>query len=192
MTADIDPPGSVFTFTGQGTALNLEGIAVGLFADSAGVYHGFLHNPSGQTTIIDVPGAGVGPSQGTFLLSIDDFAVSTGYFIASDNTQHGFIRYSNGQYAKFDAPSGVAAQNEPATEPQGVNLLSAATGQTFDRNGTAHGFIRGPLGRMTSFDAPGAGVTDGAGTFPLQVNLEGTVTGSWMDAAGLNHGFVRP
>jgi hypothetical protein len=43
-------------------------------------------------TMIDVPGAGTGPHQGTFPSDVNPAGAITGYYIDADGVYHGFLR----------------------------------------------------------------------------------------------------
>jgi len=46
----------------------------------------------GTMTMIDVPGAGTGPHQGTFPSDVNPAGAITGYYIDADGVYHGFLR----------------------------------------------------------------------------------------------------
>ena len=91
----FDAPGAVATpGTYQGTDLygvNLWGAIVGSYTDAKDVSHGFLLNPDGTFTKIDVPGAGTSPLQGTIPLSINLEGAITGVYFDANGAGHGFV-----------------------------------------------------------------------------------------------------
>jgi hypothetical protein len=70
--------------------LNSAGVVVGSYLDENAVSHSFRRTPDGTLTIIDFPGAGTGPFDGTYASSINAAGVITGaYSVAGAN--HGFL-----------------------------------------------------------------------------------------------------
>ena len=84
----------------------------------------------------DVPGAGTGPSQGTFPASINGRGEITGGYADANNAGHGFIKASDGIFTTFDAPGAKA------TFPSSINDDSEITGAYTDANRVVHGFLR--------------------------------------------------
>lgn len=72
--------------------LNLEGAITGSFADSNNVAHGFLRYQNGAIATFDAPGAGTGPSQGTFPLLNNIEGAISGYDVDGNGVSHGFVR----------------------------------------------------------------------------------------------------
>jgi hypothetical protein len=56
------------------------------------VAHGFLRHRSGAITTFDDPGAGNGPSQGTFPLLNNTEGAISGYDVDGNGVLHGFVR----------------------------------------------------------------------------------------------------
>jgi len=95
------------------TAMNDSGTTVGIYADSAGVYHGFIRNSSGGIAVIDVPGAstvpaavpcGTGLIAGTVISGINDLGEISGHFWDTSNNEHGFLRDTHGTFTQIDVP----------------------------------------------------------------------------------------
>lgn len=95
------------------TAMNDAGTTVGLYSDSAGVYHGFIRNAEGGIAVIDVPGASTVPAAapcsaglvaGTVINGINDLGEISGHFWDTSNNEHGFLRNSNGTFTQIDVP----------------------------------------------------------------------------------------
>jgi hypothetical protein len=97
--ARIDVPGAGTgeTTCGCGPAgtypnwINSAGVITGSMWDSNSVSHGFLRTPDGRITIIDVPGAGTAPGQGTTAYSINDLGAITGPYTDANGITHGFL-----------------------------------------------------------------------------------------------------
>ena len=172
----------------QGASINTAGAISGQYVDTSGVFHGFLRSRDGSITAFDAPGAGTGPSQGTFATFADGInpegAIAGGYADAS-NVFHGFVRASDGTFTTFDPPGSVFTNNS------GINPVGTVTSWYTVASGLSHGYVRAPDGTFTIFDAPGAGTGSGQGTFPENINTEGAITGQYVDASGVNHGFLR-
>lgn len=194
--ANISPVGD---YLYQGT--NLAGIPPGLnvwgavtsgFLDEGNVYHGYLRSPDGAFTTFDVPGAGQGPTQGTFPIGLNDSGLITGYYLDSNNVFHGFLRSTFGRFTEFDAPGADTTDAYFGTQPSGLNNLGEVTGSYLDASGVWHGFLLSPNGKFTTFDVPGADLTPGDfnGTFPSRINLNGSIVGSYVDVNDVYHGFV--
>src|SRR2546422_1050789 len=80
---------------GTGTfpySINDGGQVAGTYVDSAGVWHGFLRDATGNYTILDAPNAGTGINQGTFAKLINANGQIAGYYADANTVYHGFIR----------------------------------------------------------------------------------------------------
>jgi hypothetical protein len=79
----------------QGTAalsINTAGDVAGVYADTKGVYHGFLRTAKGAMLYpINAPGFGTSPMQGTAAISINDRGYVVGAFADTNEAVHGFI-----------------------------------------------------------------------------------------------------
>ena len=142
--------------------------------------------PSPAPTIVtfDVPGAGTGPFQGTFVVAITPSGEAVGYYIDGSYGAHSFVRAKNGTFTTFDVPGSVA------TLALSINPERAVTGVYEDsRTFAARGFVRDANGTFTIFDAPLAG--GGDGTQAANINPGGTIAGWFSDANQVRHGFVR-
>ena len=64
----------------------------GFVGDSSDVFHGYLRDADGTSTMFDVPGAGTGQFQGTAPLNINSTGVIAGYWTDASNVNHGFVR----------------------------------------------------------------------------------------------------
>lgn len=133
-------------------------------------------------TSFDAPGAGTGPAQGTFALSINLQGDIAGYFVAPNGVAHGFVRSAHGSLVTFDAPGAVQGTFAVAN-----NLAGEATGYSLDASFVAHGFLRRGDGSFVTFDAPDAA----QGTFPNDVGVNGRIVGYTLDANLGLHGFLR-
>ena len=65
------------TGTSAGIGLNPEGALAGAIIDDNNVLHGYFRKPDGTFVVINAPGAGTGPGQGT-----DTDGVSASYFVS--------------------------------------------------------------------------------------------------------------
>jgi N-acetylneuraminic acid mutarotase len=172
--------------------INASGEVAGMYIDSNGLRHGFVHQAHGTVTTFEAPAAGSGQSQGTIPLSINTSGVVTGFYIDAQNAVHGFVRSATGAINSFDAPGAGSARNR-GTTPVSINAAGTIVGDFTDDNAVFHGFIRAANGSFTVFNAPGAGSNahSDEGTVPFAINAAGTVTGYYKGATGGAHGFVR-
>jgi hypothetical protein len=185
--AGIPGPYPQGTFLFNPSVINTEGAITGYYTDAGNLNHGFVRAHNGTITMFDVSGAGTGPGQGTFALSINPNGAITGEYADSSDVNHGFLRDRNGTITSpIDAP-GAGTGAFQGTFPQGINPEGAITGFSVDSSNVFHGFLRAKNGTITVFDAPGAGI----GTIPTSINTEGAITGEYVDSSDVNHGFVR-
>jgi hypothetical protein len=209
------PDGAFETWTGPGAceaspstgcygsaafSINIFGTIAGGFGDNSGNFtnHGLVRSREGKLTSFEVPGAGIGPYQGTgspgSSVPVNQFGAIAGYYIDASNVVHGYLRSPWGEFTTFDVPNegsqGIGCYNDCSV---GLNDWGAITGYYLDANNVYHGFVRDPWGKVTSFDAPGANTSPGSysGTFPVSINDEGAITGYYLDANNVNHAFLR-
>jgi predicted membrane protein len=142
---------------------------------------------AGTIISFDAPGAGTGPAQGTFSLSINSAGTITGNYIDAKNVFHGFVRTADGTITSFDAPD-AGTSSFQGTLPVAISLTGVITGSYADASSLTHGFVRAINGTITPFDAPGAGPF---GTLPSSISPEDVVTGTFADANFVTHGFLR-
>jgi hypothetical protein len=175
-------PSNLNQGTPQGTfatadALSPAGALAGAWWDPNYVQHGFVRNPDGSITKIDVSGA-----SGLNTTGISSTGVVLGYYTDA-NGLHGFIRATNGTITTFDALG-------MATLPFGINAQGTITGNYFDTNGVQHGFVRNKDGSITTVDAPNAGTSAGQGTVFFGINQAGSLAGYYVDPNNVFHGVV--
>jgi uncharacterized membrane protein len=153
------PDGRIATFDdGAVTDINNRGQVVGQTLDAAGQTIGFLRDPDGKLTIIDLPGrAEVGE-----VLALNDRGQVAGLWedraetpTVEPGTHHGFV-WDRGRLAKFDVPGSLG------TGALGINNAGQITGAYDDTAGRHHGFVL-RRGHYTTIDAPGRTVTDAWG-----------------------------
>lgn len=171
----------------QAGSINAAGVISGQFVDSSDVFHGFVRTPDGSITTFDVPGAGMGPGQGTFLVFNDGISLS-GAVVGGYGDANGFkdfIRTPDGAFTTFD-PDGSTFPDTAGINSQGVTM-----GFYAGDSGSYHGFVRSADGDIASFDVTGAGSATGQGTEPENINTAGDITGNYVDGGGANHGFLR-
>jgi hypothetical protein len=152
------------------------------------VWRSYVRAADGIVTEYDAPGAGTGPTQGTFPCVADCLSTSgatAGGYIDATNVRHGFIRSKHGDITAFDPPGSTF------TNPGGINNQGEAMGNFADANGVSHGFLRDKQGRFTDIDVPGAGTGSGQGTLAESIVDSGAVVGFYIDAENVGHGFTR-
>lgn len=195
-------PGSCTSGTSAGcygseaTYVDLVGTSVGNFEDNSGnfVAHGLLRGPGGKLSTFDVPGAGIGPYQGTGCpgcnMGVNFSGAIAGSFTDENNVFHGFLRSPEGKFTTFDA-TGAGAGAYQGTGcfsdcPVGLNDWGAVTGSYWDTNYVQHGFLRSPGGAFVTVDPSGS-----VGTQPESINDSGAIAGYYVDANNVYHGFIR-
>jgi hypothetical protein len=174
-----------FGFPALGTSsdgINQSGAVVGSYEDPFVVEtHGFVRQPSGTITSIDVQGIALRPFTGTEVLSISLTGETTGDWHAEDGVIHGFVRTRGGAITSFDAPGARS------TLGKSINQFGSVAGVYIDQNSVSHGFVRNSDGSFITLDAPGAGI----GTVAVGINRSGAVAGFYVDPGFVYHGFVR-
>jgi uncharacterized membrane protein len=146
-----------------------------------GTAHGFVRQPDGRITTIDLP-----RFDNTAVTDINDRGQVAGQTLDAAGQAVGFLRDPDGRVTIIDL-SGRAEVGELLA----LNDRGQVVGYWDDRYqtptiepGTRHGFVW-DRGRLTKFDVPGSLATGALG-----INNAGHITGSYDDAAGRHHGFV--
>ncbi len=202
---------TTFSVTGAGTGMyqgtlatciNAGGTISGLYADSAGMLHGFVRAAGGSILTFDAPGAGTAASQGTIPLSINTAGTITGTYLDANSASHGFVRTSSGTITTFNA-SGAGTTIWRGTVPTSINDAGQivgfyTTGAWTTDNTVYYGFLRSADGTsITSIIEPNAGtIVDPdtgrkQGTSAYAINASGEIAGSYTDSNMNRHGFVR-
>jgi hypothetical protein len=177
--ARFDAPGA----RGETTPLGIDnlGHVVGTYtdADADATYHGFLRDPHGRITTIDIPGA-----KATVASRINDRGqivgryYQTAPFRAPDARPRGFL-LDHGHLTRIDVPGAVS------TQAVGIDNHGRVVGEYQDDAGAFHGFLRDERGGFTTIDLPGA-----AGTSLVDINDAGQVLGGYLDPAGGFRNFL--
>jgi probable HAF family extracellular repeat protein len=154
---------------------------VGNYIDAAGAYHGFLREPSGRFTTIDVPGAmATQPetinNRGQI---VGSYSTTAAQLQAPNGKPRGFL-LERGRFTRIDVPGAVQ------TQAKGINERAQVVGEYLDAAGKFHGFLW-QKGRFTTIDLPGA-----AATSPTDINDLGEILGVYTDPgdAVTLHGFL--
>jgi YD repeat-containing protein len=148
-------------------------------ADVDATYHGFLRDPGGRITTIDVPGA-----RATVASRINDRGqvvgryYQTAPFLGPDARPRGFL-LERGQLTGIDVPGAAS------TQVAGIDNRGRMVGEYRDDAGAVHGFLRDEQGGFTTIDLPGA-----VGTSLVAINDGGQVLGGYLDPAGGFHNFL--
>jgi hypothetical protein len=168
----------------DGLDINDKGVATGDYADSNGLWHGFIRARDGSLTIFDEPDAGVGPDLGTFAGATDIHGDTIGPYVDENGILHGYIRHVNGAFDPLDVAGALD------TIPFNENAKGWVVGLYDHADEVTHGFIRKPDGKIIAVDAPDAGTGPGQGTVVQTINKHGVATGNYIDANNVSHGFV--
>ena len=171
----FDVPGATTKTVVGGS--NDRGQLVGGYTDARGE-HGFLRDPRGRITRIDVPGA-----RSTSAAKINDrgqlvgFYTQTGVLDDPNSQRRGYL-LDHGRFVRIDFPDAVD------TQTLGINNRGQVAGQYVDAAGGFHGFVW-ERGRYTTVDAPGA-----VGTFVTDINDRGQLLGGRGEPDGTVREFV--
>ena len=130
-TGFLSDDGKITSFSIPGStslypvSINNSDFVAGEYQDLAGVFHGFVRDPKGNISTVDVPGASTTANFGTNLLGINNFGWVSGHFTDGSGGEHGFIGVPNGHSWKFfqiDVPGATA------TSGGGLNDFGAIVG----------------------------------------------------------------
>jgi uncharacterized membrane protein len=185
----------VFNFPGTNTqtypgGINPRGEIVGTWINYDGPYlsqaHGFLRQPDGTLTSIDVGGPDF---PDTSIDAINAEGRSVGFydnFNVAGKEGHAFLREADGSITVFDV------LNASFTVPQAINDKGQIAGEYVISNLdpiVQRAFLRDRDGTITTFDVPSAVP---GGTNVVALDSKGDITGFYEDPAKLNwRGFVR-
>ena len=136
----------------QAVGINNAGLVVGFYADSMGVFHGYLFNGTTAMTL-DHPSA-----MGTQAFGINNHGEIVGDYTDSMGVMQGFV-YQGGVFHTVDAPKGVAG----STVINGVNDLGQLVGFYTDANDNVIGFVATPTPESGSLALLGSGLLVGLG-----------------------------
>jgi uncharacterized membrane protein len=167
----------IYLFDGPPPSINPLGVIVGTayIYDPNYTENGFLREPNGTITTVDVPG-----STYTEVLAINAGGIIIGDYGTPTAIYLGFFRSPDGNFNTFDIP-GVVIDDIPTC----INPAGAIAGEYSDANDVTHGFVRSPNGTIGTFEAPGSAFLQ-----VYAIDPAGTVTGYWA-TTGIFHGFLR-
>ena len=153
-----------------------------------------INRPPGSNLItFDAPGAGGGPFEGTFALTINSTNDVTGSYLDAGNVAHGLIRTSNGTITEFDAPGAGKASGQ-GTFAISINDGRSIAGFYTDNQQENHSFVRDPSGVITTFDPPGTthACNGRTGSAATGINASGVITGTYCSNVDpFQLGYVR-
>ena len=125
-------------------AINPAGAIAGQYVDTSGVFHGFLRSPDGAITPFDIPGAGTGVGQGSFVTfgaGITPTGAIAGGIADANCTFHSAVRAKDGSFTLYDVP-GAGTGPSQGTDEAGINPAVTSTGFYIDASNAFHGFRR--------------------------------------------------
>ena len=167
----FDPPGSVRTIA---YSIN-SGAITGYYADSSGVYHGFLRTRWGKFRTFDPAG-----SITTYAQSINKGLVA-GSYEDSAGAFHGFVRAADGTITTFDPANSIY------TAANSINNKGTIVGyyrSSIDEN--VHGYFRTADGTITTFDPTGS-----YDTTIVSIDNTGRITGNYLTQNSYDTGLLR-
>ena len=163
-TFDAHGAGTGSTYS---SSINPAGEIVGGYTDTDNVSHGFIRAPNGKITTFDVPGAGVGAGEGTFVNNNNPAGEVAGFYADANGVDHGFVRSPLGVFTTFDAPGAVddgcgaiIGIGGCGTIVTGLNPGGMVTGFYFDARDVAHGFLGVPGYDFGARDLAAVGMPD--------------------------------
>ena len=176
----IDVPDSTGTTP---NFINVEGVVVGTYLDSAGTSHGFILDRGAYTTV-NYPGA-----SGSGLSSINDLGELSGFYCSdaacdTSATFHSFVRNRNGAFTTFDPP-GATGSETSVVSLVGVVAGSYDTAPEPTCTTQCLGYLLA-YGHYTTIQYPGSSFTFAGGA-----NIWNTVVGIYTDSAGNGHGYIE-
>jgi uncharacterized membrane protein len=162
------------------------GVAIGQ-DPPPGSIHGFIRQPDGRTTTIDLPARFNGTTvTDTAVTDVNNRGQVVGQYTDPDGNRRGFLREANGRITPV-APrlvvDKVLTLNDRG-QVAGAYSDPGTAGQVPIPANTLHGFVWSQ-GRLTRLDVPRS-----VATLPLGINNAGHVTGTYADGNGRKHGFL--
>jgi probable HAF family extracellular repeat protein len=151
----VDFPGSTFTVV---TGINIPGLAVGFYDDTAGTQHGFTFDGSNYSTL-DYPGSLL-----TDAFKINNAGTIVGAFVDASGGTHGFS-YQSGQWRQIDFPGASD------TEAYGINAAGDIVGVYDEYQPVTHAFLL-RNGQYQRIDTP-----FGTQANAFAINDVGSITG---------------
>jgi hypothetical protein len=137
-TTNVFISGSTNTFVYQTNDL---GFAAGFYQDTNSGDHGFVRDPKGNISTVDVPGASTTANKGTFVEGINNFGLVSGHFYDNSGNEHGFVGVPNGsswEFFQIDVPGATQ------TSGGGLNDFGAVVGHYVTSGGQQMGYIAYP------------------------------------------------
>jgi uncharacterized membrane protein len=147
-----------------------------------GTVHGFIRQPNGRITTIDLPSQ----FDNTAVTDINNRGQVAGQTLDTDGRGIGFLRDPRRRIRIIRLPGRASVGDTLALNDRGqvVGYWDDRSDTPAKEPGSQHGFVWDD-GRTIRFDVPRS-LSTGA----LGINNAGQVTGSYDDAAGRHHGFV--
>jgi hypothetical protein len=145
---DRDGRFTKINFPGGNTAalgINDRRQVVGAYGDRKG----YIRDPDGDTTVIEVPGA-----KSTVVFSINNHGEMVGEYDDANNVRHGFFRDAHGTFRIVDVPGATQ------TELLGINNEEEIIGSYNDSRSEQHAFLMSPTGVLTIIAEAGADYTE--------------------------------
>lgn len=147
------PNGTFTTFNFPGNVeapnnnaiINDLGVVAGTFGTISGdVGTGYQRTPDGKITVYEVPGAGSGNGEGTFVTAQNVLGAVTGNMNPASDVQYNFVRDAFGKTTVFAVPGQILSPGCFCSSGESINALGVVAGWWLDENYVAHGFVRLP------------------------------------------------
>jgi hypothetical protein len=171
------------SFPAMANLLGINGAmnAVGFYADSNGLSHGFAYNvTTGVYTAVTISGAKQVAATG-----INASNLIAGFYVDGAQVTHAFLASLSG-----GAPIRFTVPGAQVTQFFGVNDSGEAVG-SYTLDGVIHGLLYNPAnGLWQTLDYPNAVEAPGSGTVINGLNNKGQAVGFYNDAAGNTHGML--
>lgn len=166
-------PGASQTYVAE---INNEGVMVGQYRDSSGVYHGYILKGNNLVTLDHPNGTNTSVSG----INFNGAIAVVGYYTNSSGNSVAF-RYKpdTKQFADIQPPEGAAS-----LYTGGINDQGWIVGGYVDASGVNHGFLlRGK--KYTTLDVP-----DATATYAYGINNKGNITLTWVDSKDAYEGAL--
>jgi len=147
----------------------------GTYLDANSVAHGFIRNPAGTFTTVNITGASTSANGGTAIEAVDAAGNAGGAYVDSNMAVHSFLRTAAGTTVPCTvsgAGTGTLQGVIPFTFPMHFDTAGDLFGFYLDSTNSARAFKCTKAGVVTTFAAPGA-----ASTLAAQARIKALIHG---------------
>jgi len=162
-------------------AVNNSGQVAGWYWDAEGRTHGFLWQPNGQLTTIDIPGGSE-----VFIWGMNNLGKIVGSYNDANGVHHGFLRNLAGKLTTLNPPFAYWKYGSFALA---INDVGQIAGEYIDQNGQDNAYLRQADGTYVAFDPPNS-----YQVISVLINQNGQIAGWYTSQPGgtnNEHVFLR-